>query len=404
MKILSAITLLIGLLVRSQSLAATFYVATTGNDSNTCAQAQNPSTPKRNIMGASNGLACLQSDKADRLEIRGGTYNEIISNQSQKYPSATSYTNAATIASYPGETATVFGVGAQGNASYMIFERLHVTGPTTFEVSNLPDTIFLGDTSNHIKFVNMNVEGGANVVQIGPDSSSNWFVGGEYHDNGDLSAGTWKFSPGYAFYNNGSDNIFENLKIYNIRGYGIHNYSGYTQKPSRNIYRNIELSNNCMGSPFFPRGVDSEAAIIVASGDSNEVYNSIVRDGACHGIQVYHATNTKLYNNTITGNAQSAINLINATGSVIKNNILYGNSSAAYLFTSHTGTTFGNNLCGSPGTGCAVVGDPLFADPVSRGLAPLLGSPAIGAGTPYIDANISLPFVPDIGAMLDLIR
>ena len=52
MKLLLGIALLIGVLVGRSSFAATFYVATTGDDSNSCTEAQNPSTPKRNIIGA----------------------------------------------------------------------------------------------------------------------------------------------------------------------------------------------------------------------------------------------------------------------------------------------------------------------------------------------------------------
>ena len=63
--------------------------------------------------------------------------------------------------------------------------------------------------------------------------------------------------------------------------------------------------------------------------------------------------------------------------------------------------TFANNHCTNTGTGCAQSGDPLFADQANRDLVLSVGSPDRGAGTPYIAVNISWPFVPDIGAMLD---
>lgn len=56
MKLLFGIALLIGVLVGRSSFAATFYVATTGDDSNSCTEAQNPSTAKRNIIGDRGGL------------------------------------------------------------------------------------------------------------------------------------------------------------------------------------------------------------------------------------------------------------------------------------------------------------------------------------------------------------
>ena len=53
--------------------AATYYVATTGNDARTCATAQTITTPKRTI---ASGVACL--NPGDTLYIRAGTWTEQI--------------------------------------------------------------------------------------------------------------------------------------------------------------------------------------------------------------------------------------------------------------------------------------------------------------------------------------
>lgn len=53
--------------------AATFYVATTGNDNIACPAAQNLNTPKQTI---NNAVKCLAP--GDTLQIRAGTYNESI--------------------------------------------------------------------------------------------------------------------------------------------------------------------------------------------------------------------------------------------------------------------------------------------------------------------------------------
>src|SRR3989338_6169432 len=53
--------------------AATYYVAKTGSNSNTCAQAQTASTAKLTITA---GLACLSG--GDTLKIRSGVYDERI--------------------------------------------------------------------------------------------------------------------------------------------------------------------------------------------------------------------------------------------------------------------------------------------------------------------------------------
>ncbi len=52
---------------------ATYYVATTGSDSTSCANAQSQSTPKLTINA---GIGCLSS--GDTLIVKAGIYNEII--------------------------------------------------------------------------------------------------------------------------------------------------------------------------------------------------------------------------------------------------------------------------------------------------------------------------------------
>jgi len=78
--------------------AATYYVATTGNDANPGTQAQ----PFRTIR---KGLTVLRA--GDTLYLRGGTYNEGINAQNQTIASGTSWENPVTIAGYPGEGATL---------------------------------------------------------------------------------------------------------------------------------------------------------------------------------------------------------------------------------------------------------------------------------------------------------
>ena len=84
------------------SEAATYYVAPNGNDSVTCVNATNISTPKRTINSA---LDCPMP--GDTLFIRAGTYAEAINSNQHTIPTGTSWSAPVTIASYPGETVTL---------------------------------------------------------------------------------------------------------------------------------------------------------------------------------------------------------------------------------------------------------------------------------------------------------
>ena len=130
MNLLLSIVLVITLLIAGvggSSFAATFYVATTGDDSNNCTQTQNPSSPKRNIMGMDGGIACMQTP-GDTLVIREGNYTESISNNTVPYslPSGTDWDNAFTVAAYPGESVTIRGISIATDdnfhLSYWIFD------------------------------------------------------------------------------------------------------------------------------------------------------------------------------------------------------------------------------------------------------------------------------------------
>ncbi len=78
------------------ALGSTYYVSKSGNDGNSCAQAQSPSGSKQTI---ASGLKCLTA--GDTLTVRAGTYDEGINNN---VPSGTSWSSVVRIAAYPGET------------------------------------------------------------------------------------------------------------------------------------------------------------------------------------------------------------------------------------------------------------------------------------------------------------
>src|SRR5437667_9605250 len=79
--LLCGVVLSVGVLRAGVGEAATYYVATTGSDNNTCTQAQNPSTPKRTINAALNCLGtALGAGAGHTVQVEAGTYAEMINN------------------------------------------------------------------------------------------------------------------------------------------------------------------------------------------------------------------------------------------------------------------------------------------------------------------------------------
>src|SRR5262245_37597800 len=74
--------------------AATYYVSTTGNDANSCAQAQSVATAKQTIPA---GVACLVG--GDTLLVRAGTYP----GQEVRNPPSGSSGAYTIIKGYPGD-------------------------------------------------------------------------------------------------------------------------------------------------------------------------------------------------------------------------------------------------------------------------------------------------------------
>src|SRR5262245_32368465 len=135
--------------------AATYYVATTGNDSAS-------GTGDRPFRTIAKGLSVVKA--GDQLYIRSGVYNETINSNSQTIPTGTSWSDAPLISAYPGETVTLNGSIniAHGYVQYVEFARLTLTA--TF--MNLSVGGF--EAPHHIKFTNMEIKDGIEeCVQLG---------------------------------------------------------------------------------------------------------------------------------------------------------------------------------------------------------------------------------------------
>jgi hypothetical protein len=389
----SVIVLLSSVLLARLSFAATFYVATDGDDSNDCAAAQSPSTPKRNIMGANGGIACLAA--SDTLDIRAGNYDEIVmSHLGTTFPSGTE-SQPITIQGHSGETVTTrrWGFHSGATIQYWMIKNIIVDDQNDNGDSN--NGFYVGNSNDHMTLKNAEIknascngiQGGAAFVEI---------INVDVHDNGSNcpSSGGHASGVGYGIYWWGTNTLFEKMKVHGNHGYGFHIYDTGSDSVSNNVVRDSRIYSNA--------GPEGGIGLLLSSGSNNEAYGNFIYNNE-GGVQVdYDCTDCLIYNNTIYNNSPIGEGIVigsSVVRAIVKNNIVYGNQINGILDTG-TSSEIVNNQCDSAATGCSIVGDPFFADPVNGDFTLLVGSPAKGAGTPYIQANISLPFTPDIGATL----
>lgn len=361
LSVFSTMTIVGGIVSPHAAIAATFYVATTGNNTNSCTTAQNQATPKRTI---ASGLACLAA-AGDTLQIRGGTYGENI--DSSQLISGTDWNaKAVTIQAFGSEIVTVTGqitVNSPGNGitkRYIIFKNLVVDG----------NSIAIGGGANggavdHIKLDGIEVKNldDAAAIQIGGDDGTgdtNWVTNSKVHDGVYTGADLGS----HGIYVQSSNNIIENSEIYNMTGFGIHNYAQGSNAPSKNIYRNLYIHNTGTwdGKISF--------AILLTTGSNNSAYNNLVINNQ-GGIRA--DTGNVVYNNTVYGSGlghggECCYEAMRITGATARNNIVFNNAINSIY---NSSGTVSNNL----------TTDPKFVNSSSNDFHLQSTSPAIDKGT-----------------------
>lgn len=360
-------TAVLGGLAPSEANAATYYVAKTGSDSNSCTSVQSTSNPKLTIKS---GLSCLKA--GDILSIRAGTYNERIDTQSQTVPTGTSWSTPVTIAAYPGETVTLQPssgyavIQIVGNAQkYVVFDRLVVDATSVSSRAVDLDGVNLSGAGS-IRFTNCEIRNApGNGVLIGRGSMFNEFINCNFHHNG-IAPTVGNLPVGHAIYIQASNNLIEGCEIHDNTGYGVHVYDGSTSAAHRNIIRRVKSYNN------------GANGILIGSGTGNLAYNNLVYSNGKAGIQVgFNATDNKVYNNTVYANVGEGIQIRSTSSNTqVINNIFYSNG--VNINNQGANTTLSNNL----------TTDPLFVN--ARGLNFRLRS-----GSAAVDKGIALSEVPD---------
>ena len=332
-----------GVLSSRVATAATYYVATAGNNANSGTQAQ----PFRTI---AKGLTVLQA--GDTLYLRGGPYTENIDSNEQTIPSGTSWSNAITIAAYPGETVILNGhinfvtsPCGSGSIAYLIFDRLIIDATGHFGGVG-----GCGDNAHHIRYQNGELKNsrGSGMLGIGTGSE---IINMKVHHNGS----SWL---DHGIYWCESDTIIRDSEFYENTGYGIHLYGGDRCGNNVKIYNN-RIYNNHYAGVTLNHGTN----ILFYN---NLVYNHTQPDG--WALQIDRGTtNAQVYNNTLHNNL-NGVQVWRVTNTIVKNNIL---SQSGNISDSSTGLVQSNNL----------TTDPKFVNASANDFTLQAMSPAIDAGT-----------------------
>jgi hypothetical protein len=361
-----------------------------GSDSNTCDQSKNINTPKFHLRGTDGAIACMAG--GDTLHVRSGVYNEhmyMSPGFGGDIPNGlSSWATATTIAKYSGDTVRPIIRSPAGwtNEVLLLYDRawIIIDGLELDMTNNPPGpgtsavVAFIGPlpgnshTGGHLRLINCDVHGGNH--DIGGGGLDHQFINNIVRD-----------SRSYGWYMPCVGCLWEGNDVYNIGGYGIHEYE--TTIPSgldNNIIRNNRFHNWGMNG-------NTSFAIIMAHGNNNQAYNNLMYNGFS-GIQFsYDCTDCKYYNNTIINNSNTGIELLNdhTADGFVRNNLVYNNHPNFYEGNqwNPANVVRQNNLCNTTApeqtaVHCSHSGNPDFVDAGTGNLRLNGGSAARNQGIP----------------------
>ena len=314
----------------------TYYVTKSGNDSNTCVQAQTVGTARLTI---DEGRKCLSA--GDTLEIGAGTYAE---EMADTIPSGTSWSAPVTIKSIDGESVIIQPPGgslrcftfAGVDTEYIILDGFQCDG-----LNNSNDSIKVTDGARHFRFRNLELKNpDNNGILVGGGSQGNGYSTFVTITNVEVY-GTGASGSHHGFYIASPDNVVEHSYVHDNDNWGMHIFNS-GGGVNDNIVRYNYVVNN---------GANDGGGILVSSGARNLVHHNITRDNSTWGGIRISCDDCEAYDNTVENNSPYGI-LVQAVSdnSFVENNALINNTTN--ISDLGTGTTIEYNGCTTSG-GCA---------------------------------------------------
>ncbi|NWF74648.1 MAG: right-handed parallel beta-helix repeat-containing protein [Nitrospirae bacterium] len=362
--------------------ATTYYVdKNVADDTNTCAQAIDPLSPKQTIRS---GISCLSA--GDTLIVKAGTYDESFDDPFSN--TGSSWANKITVKAEVPRSVIIKAIGGDYVMTFQEASQRYIEfNGVEIDASNaLACGVCISGEAHHIRFKNSAILNAANqgvsiLSGAGASPDYNEFINVEVANSAlnrpCLGRDGMKPEDGYChgFYISSNYNLLDGVNLHHNNGYGL---QFFPRGNRGNTIRN-SLSH------------DNLSVGIGSFGDDNRIVNNVVYNNNGGGLLI-EETNNLVFNNTVYENPQGISGLtVKGTGHSVKNN----------LFSL-------NDVFGIPRDPTNLVGtDPLFFANAAGGNFRLKDNTS-----PAFDAGISLPGVatdfdsirrpqgtaPDIGA------
>lgn len=372
------------------SYAETYYVAATGNDSNS---GTSENAPLRTIQKAvdlvkAGDLVLVKSGTYPGFFIRNKNGNENAWIVFKPYPG-----HRVILDPYVDLYKTAVGRGVLIYGSrYIEINGFEITdsNPARSEESRegiKTEDLSDGTPQSYIRILNNNIHHvGGSGIYTSYNSHHNEIIDNYIHH-----VGTVDFDHG--MYLGGDDHVVRGNLVHEASGWGIHVYSSGGPTPDRNLVENnISYGNGGPGRVGLTGKHRGDGIIVIGGGVNNVIRNNICYKNAEWGIRT-DSKNAIVVNNTVYQNGHQGIYVYDGVGAMIRNNISYGNRGENGYpgdFYIGTGNSQDHNLFSI---------DPKFVDAANGNFRLQVDSPAIDAGIafPGFNTDIDSTVRPQIG-------